>query len=160
MLHARFVVATVSLIFIIALVAFSVSPAFCYDEDEARAAVETVEGEVLSCYRAVADAQAAGANVSDLLSTLNEAEWLLSKAKLAYSQKDFNSTVVYTEECLSLLGNFVEQAEVLRQDAEAANRWDFMVNFVGSGAGAVCVIVGGSALWTFLKKREEVKEKT
>lgn len=149
-----------SLVFIIALVAFSVSPALCYGDDEARAAVETAEGEVLSCYRAVADAQAAGANVSDLLGILNEAGWLLSKAKLAYSQDDFNSTVVYAEECLSLLGNFVEQAEGLRQDAEAANRWDFMVNFVGSGVGAVCVVVGGFALLTFLKRREEVKEKT
>jgi hypothetical protein len=131
-----------------------VSPALAYSEGEARAAVETAEGKVLSCYGAVSEAEKAGANVSDLLSVLNETGWFLSRAKLAYSQGDFDSAVIFADNCSSRLDGIVAQAESLKLDAERAGHWDFMVNFVGSAVGAVCVVVGGFAFWVFLKKRE------
>ncbi|MGB9854913.1 MAG: hypothetical protein ACPLRY_08970, partial [Candidatus Bathyarchaeales archaeon] len=99
----------------------------------------------------------AGANVSELLGVLNEAGWFLSRAKLAYSQGDFGSATAYANECQSMLDGFVDRADVLRREAEAAGRWDFMVNFVGSAVGAVCVVVGGFAVWVFLKRREKSK---
>ncbi len=142
-------------IFVVVFAFLFFSPALCYSEDEARAAVEAAEGEVLSCYEAVADAQAAGANVSDLLGVLNEAGWLLSKAKLAYSHEDFDSAVSIANECRSILDGVVGQAESLKLDAERAAYWDFMVNFVGSSVGALCVVVSGCAVWVFLKRREE-----
>jgi hypothetical protein len=132
-----------------------VPPALCHSESEARAAVEAAESEVLICYNAAFEAEKTGANVSELLNTLNEAGWLLSKAKLAYNVTDFDSAFAYANECSSRLDGFLEQAENLKLDAERAGYWDFMVNFVGSGVGAVGVVVGGFAIWTFLKKREQ-----
>ena len=154
MSHIRFVIAVSYVLFLVFAVS-SVSPALCHSEGEARVAVEAAESEVLSCYNAAFGAEKAGANVSELLNTLNEAGWLLSKAKLAYSQGDFDSAFAYANECRSRLVGVVEQAENLKLDAEQAGYWDFMVNFVGSAVGAVCVVVGGFAIWTFLKKREQ-----
>lgn len=127
--------------------------------EDASSAVLAAEGKVVACYGAVADAQKAGADVSGLLGVLNEAGWFLSRAKLAYGEGDFDSAVAYADNCSSRLDGFVEQAEGLRLDAERAGFWDFMVNFVGSAVGAVCVVVGGFAVWVFLKRREEIRER-
>lgn len=125
--------------------------------DEALLAINEANGKLRTAYEGVFKAERAGANVSGLLVVLNEAGWFLSRAKLAYSQGDFDSAVVYANECRSMLEGFTDQADALRRSAEAAGRWDFMVNFVGSAVGAVCVLVGGFAVWVFLKRREEVK---
>jgi len=130
-------------------------PCFGVGSGDAFSAISDADGQVVVCYRAVADAERAGANVSSLLEVLNEAGWLLSRAKLAYSQGDFDSAVVYANECLFMLDGFVDEAEGLRRSAEAAAHWDFMVNFVGSAVGAICVVVCGYALWVFLKRREK-----
>ncbi len=124
---------------------------------DAFSAISDAEGKVVACYKAVSDAQGAGANVSDLLSVLNDAGWFLSRAKLAYNQSDFDSAVVYANNCSLKLNGFLEQAESLKLDAERAGYLDFMVNIVGSGVGAMGVVVGGFSVWVFLKKREETK---
>lgn len=146
----------------LSLVIFSalfIYPALGYSENEAKTAVETAENKVLSCYNAAYEAEKTGANISELLNTLNDAGWLLAKAKLAYSQGDFNSSVTLANECQSKLEGFIDQAEDLRQSAEKASYVDFMVNFVGSGISTMCIIIGSFALWAFLRKREEVREK-
>jgi len=156
--YGRFVIA-VSCVLLLVFAVLFVSPALCYNEHEAKAAVEATESKVSSCYGTVFEAEKAGANVSNLLSVLNEAGWFLSKAKLAYSQGDFDSAVAFADNCSSRLDGIVAQAESLKLDAERAGHWDFMVNFVGSAVGAVCVVVGGFAVWVFLKKREEIRER-
>jgi hypothetical protein len=148
----------ISCVFFLVFTALFVSPATCYSEDEARSAIEAAESEILNCYNAAFEAQKAGANINELLSALNEAGWLLSKAKFAYSQEDFDSSVSFANECQSKLEGFLDRANVLKRNAEKEGYLDFMNNFVGSGVGALCVIIGGFAFWTFLKKREEVKE--
>lgn len=148
---------TVFCAFLVIFAVLFVSPVLGYGEDETRAAVEAAESEVLSCYGAVFEAEKVGANVSELLSILDDASWFLSKAKLAYGEGDFDSAVSFANECRSRLNGFVVHAEDLKNGAEQAGNWDFMLNFAGSGVGAVCVVVGGFALWTFLKKRTEVK---
>ena len=134
-------------------------PCFGLSGEDASLVISAAEGKVVVCYEAVSAAQEAGANVSGLLSVLDEAGWFLSKAKLAYSQGDFDSAVAYANNCSLRLNGFLEQAESLKSDAERAGYWDFMVNFVASSVGAVFVIVGGFVAWVFLKKREEAKRR-
>jgi hypothetical protein len=127
-----------------------------HNEGDASSAIADAEREVLRCYGAAAEAERAGANVSDLLTVLNEAGWLLSRAKLAYSQRDFDSAFDYANDCKMHLDGFgfVERAEGLKRNAEEAGKRDFMVNFVGSGVGALGIVVGGFVFWNFLKRRE------
>ena len=156
MSSVRFITA-IFCIFLVVFAVLFVPPVSGYGENEAKTAVEAAESEVLTCYGAAFEAEKAGANVSVLLSVLDEADWSLSKAKLAYGEGDFDSAVSFANECQSRLNGFVDQATSLRSDAEQAGYLDFMVNFVGSGVGALCIVVGGFALWTFLKKREEAR---
>jgi len=155
--NVRFIT-TIFLLLAVFAVLFA-PPVLGYSENEAKTAVKAAESEVLTCYDAAFEAEKAGANVSMLLSVLDEAGWFLSKAKLAYSEEDFDSAVSFANECQSRLNDFVDQATSLRSDAEQAGYLNFMVNFVGSGVGALCIVVGGFALWTFLKRREEARRR-
>lgn len=139
-----------------AFISFLLSNAFAYSGDEAKAAIAEAENEVLNCYAAAFEAEKAGANVSELLNALNEAGWLLSKAKLAYSQGDFDSAVAFAAESRARLVDFIVKAENLKRRAEEAGRRDFMFHFVGSSAGALCIVVGGFVFWSFLKRRESL----
>lgn len=147
----------VAAVILLVFMFFQICPVLGYTENEAKTAIEKAESEILSCYMAVFEAEKAGANVSEPLTVLNEAGWLLSKAKQACNTTDFDSAFTFANESRTKLDGFMDWTGELKRNAEQASRWDFMVNFVGSSVGAICVVVGGFTLWTFLKKHEEAR---
>lgn len=149
-----------ALAFVAALVLtfFMVNVPFCVfavGEAEAGSAVAAAEGRVVVCYRAVADADEVGANVTGLLVVLDEAGLLLSRADLAYESGDFDSAFDYAVQSREKLDGFVVEADALRDDAIQQRSWDFMVNVVGSVVGAVVVVCGGFIVWFSSKTRLE-----
>ena len=56
-------------------------------------------------------------------------------------------------ECSSMLENFVDRANDLKEEAAERSRWDFMVNFVGSIVGSVSIIAVSFSLWTLFKRK-------
>ncbi|MEM2338379.1 MAG: hypothetical protein QXP06_07290 [Candidatus Bathyarchaeia archaeon] len=133
---------------------FWASHALCLSQKDAEVAVQFAESKLLDCYRVVYEAEKAGANVSGLLKVLNEAGWLLSRAKLAYSNGDLNLAYEYALNCSQKLEGIASQADNLRLEAEHAGRMDFLINYVGSAVGSLAVAVGGYAVWILLKRRE------
>lgn len=153
LLSVRFV-----LVFLMALLMVFSSLGGCFvvfavDEAEARGAVVAAEDMVVECYRVVEGADEAGANVTGLLTRLNDAGLLLSKASLAYGEGDFDSAYDLAVQSQGMLNDFVVEANVLWWNALQAQHWDFMVNVVGSAVGAVVVVLGGFFVWFLLKRR-------
>jgi len=126
---------------------------FAAGEAEARGAVVAAEEMVVECYRVVGGADEAGANVTGLLTRLDDAGLLLSKASLAYGEGDYDSAYDLAGESLVRLDGFAVEANVLWWNALQARRWDFMVNVVGSAVGAVVVVLCGFLVWFLLKRR-------
>ena len=139
-------------VYFVANVSFLV---FAVSETDAKSAIAAAEDKVLTCYEAAAKAEDAGANITELLRFLNDAGNLLSKAKLAYNNGDFDSAFNFAVQSRDKLKGFVGEAEGLRESAMQANYEDFMFNVVGSGVGAVAVLVGGYIVWVILKRREK-----
>jgi len=135
-----------------------ISTASCSSQEEAESAIQSAEDAVLDCYKAVFEAEKAGANVSSLLQVLNKAGWLLSRARVAYNNGDFNSAYEYAANCSQMLEGRVDEANSLKLEAEDARRMDFLVNYVGYSVGAVAIVVSGYAFWVFLKRREKTVE--
>jgi len=129
--------------------------AFAVDETDVRSSIAATEENIVVCYRAIADADEAGATTTALLAALNEAGELLSRADLAYKMGDFDSALDFANQSQERLNGFVAQAVVLRETAVQQRYWDFMVYVVGSIVGTVVVVVGGFAVWFFLKRRYE-----
>jgi len=124
-------------------------------EGDARAAIAEAKNRVADCYRAVADAESAGANVTGLLNALNEAGMLLSRGYLAYNVGDFGSARDFAVWCSGNLTGVVDEADALKQTAMQERYWDFMVNVVGSAVGSVAIVCGGFAVWFFLERCEK-----
>lgn len=127
--------------------------AIAFSESDAKSAIVAAEEKIVVCYQAVAEADKAGANVTALLAVMNEAGWLLSKAKLAYQTGDFESATNFASLSQERLSGFVEEADGLRGTALQQRYWDFMVNVVGSTMGTVAVIGGSFVVWRLLKRR-------
>ena len=122
-------------------------------QGDAAAAISSAKSTVLSCYNAAKDAEAAGANITTLTGTLNEAGSLLSRAELAYSTGDFAAATSFAVQSQNKLSNFVAKANSLRDAAARRESRDFLVNVVGSVAGTFAVVCAGVGTWVFLKKR-------
>ena len=143
---------SLALLFLVFLLGLS-STCFAASEAEAASAIAATRERVVLCYGVVSGADEAGANVSSLLSVLDEAGWLLSKAELAYGKGDYDSALGNATSGLGKLDGFETDARRLRDSALWQRNWDFWVNFVGSGVGAVAVLVGGFLAWRFIKKK-------
>jgi hypothetical protein len=143
---------------VLMLVFFAVGAPFCVfavDEAEAGSAIADAEERVVVCYRAVADADGAGANVTGLLGVLDKAGLLLSRADLAFMAGDFDSAFDFAVESQEVLDGFVSEADALRDNAIQERSWDFMVNVVGSVVGAAVVVCGSFIVWSSSKTRLE-----
>ena len=126
---------------------------YCSSETDARSAVAEASQRVNTCYSAAADAAKAGANVTGLLVTLDEAGGLLSKAELALAKGEFDSASTLAHLSEERLVGFEDGAVSLGDAASGSRSLDFAFGVVGSSVGAVLVVVLGFLLWPFLKKR-------
>jgi len=126
---------------------------FAASEAEAASAIAATREKVAWCYQAVSEADRAGANVTGLLFTLNEAGLLLSKADLAYRMGDYDPAERYATLGLNRLIGFESEARNLRDFGLWQRDSDFWVNIVGSSVGAVVVLVCSFLVWGFLKRK-------
>jgi hypothetical protein len=122
------------------------------EQSNASTAVSSANNRLLDCYSAVKEAEAAGANISALAATFNEAGSLLSQAELAYAANDFSVALNLATQSQNKLNNFIEEANTLRETAVQQQNSDLMINVVGSTVGTLAVIIAGFAAWHFLKK--------
>jgi hypothetical protein len=128
---------------------------FCLavDENQARSAIVQADQTIKDCYLAVAAAEKAGGNVTDLLSTLQYVGMLLSKANLAFGRGDFDSAYNLAVQSKAKLDGVVADADSMKNAAEQRGITDFMINVVGSSVGTVAVLFGSLAVWFGLKRR-------
>jgi len=135
------------------LILFLAHACLAVDEGQARSAMVEADQTIRDCYLAVAPADKAGGNISDMLSVLQDAGMLLSRADLALGKGDFDSAYNLAVQSKARLGGFIAEASSVKDAAENSGFVDFMINIVGSSVGTVAVVVGSFAVWFWLNKR-------
>jgi len=128
-------------------------PVSALAQNDAAGAIASAKQQIVACYDAARQAEAAGANISSLTSALNDAGDLLSRSELAYSQGDLGGAQTLASQCSQRLSSFVSESNVLRDAAVQQRNFDFWVNVVGSVVGTFVVIVTGFVVWRFVKKQ-------
>jgi len=126
---------------------------FALSEDVAASAIEEAEGVMASSYRAVLEAEGAGANVSGLLARMNEAGELLAQAQVSYRLGDFDGAARSADLCGEIGEGVMVEALGLRDlavlEAGQRFRWTMMGSMLG-----VVIVVGASFLgWRIFKLR-------
>ena len=131
-------------------------PAFVRaDQSSASSELASTQRKLVECFNSAKAAETAGANISELTSTLNVAGSLFSQAELAYSSGNFSGAEALAVQSQNELGNFVSTASSLQSAAAQRQNVDFYLNFVAPIVGAVAVIVGSFAVWSLLKRKYE-----
>jgi hypothetical protein len=83
----------------------------------ALSAIQTAQNTIQTCTQTVAAAEAAGANVDTLMTTLKQATDQLNQAQLAYAVGNNNDAYRYASQSQSTLNGFTNQAATLQQTA-------------------------------------------
>ena len=135
------------------LILFLVPACLAVDESQARSAIVEADQMIKDSYLAVAPADKARGNISDMLSVLQDAGMLLSRADLALERGDFDSAYNLAVQSKARLDGFIAEANSVKDTAEHSGFMDFMINMVGSSVGTVGVVVGSFAVWFWLNRR-------
>jgi hypothetical protein len=128
-------------------------PRLVLAQGDAAAAIASAKQQIVVCYEAARDAEAAGANITGLTAILNDAGALLSSAESAYAVGDSGAASAFAVQSVGRLDGFVSAADALKATAEQQGSFDFWLYFVGSIVGTIVVIGGSYVLWVFLSKR-------
>jgi hypothetical protein len=138
---------TVTVIFLVAT-AFLAVPVFAEQGSAISSAQDTFKG----CYDAIKQAQAAGANVNSLMTTLNEAAGLLAKAQLAEASGDYSSANNYAVQSQNQLNGFISQADSLKENAMSNSNQNLIIA-IFSIIISVAILCAGIALFVVLNRK-------
>lgn len=141
------------IIFILATFIF-VSPVLANNEQEnVSSNVTSAENAIISAYRAVLEAEQAGANVTDLLAKLNKAGEDLAVARMLYRNGDFDRAIDLANSSRNIgeeVQNAAHQLRDLTWNEGVQRMWFTMLSSV---FGIILVVLGSLWVWRFLKRR-------
>jgi hypothetical protein len=122
-------------------------------EDEATSAISEAEEATVSAYRAVLDAESAGADVTSLMSQLNKAAELLAQANMSYEIHDFKNATLFAGMSKGNATEVIIKAHKTRDLALYENSQRFKFTLAASIL-SICMILFVSFMsWRFFKRR-------
>lgn len=147
--RAKICLVAAMIFFISAMVFTSTASA---DQNSAQSAISSAQSNFKNCYQAVKQAQAAGANVNQLMTTLNNSSALLSKSQLAYASGDYNSAYTYANQCQNELNGFVSQANALQANAANSRNSRYLIDGI-SIIASIAILCVGIAAWSHISRK-------
>lgn len=128
------------------------SPVFSSEEAVAEESMSEAESVVVSAYRAVLEAEKVGANVTILLSQLNDAVSYLSKAYMSYRMGNLEDASHSANLCVDVGKEIEMEALGLRDEAEKESSRSLVNVLILSGIGVFSVLCVSAAGWGIFKK--------
>lgn len=146
----KFFAAFFTIVFLALSLAFYASVASVKGE-EAYPIVEKAENDLKNAFEAVLEIERAGANVSILTASLNEAGLFLAKAENAYATGNFNEAAYLAESCSAIADNIIRRAEALKGEASALRQTVFWQNLFASLLGSAVFLIALYLVWKWFK---------
>ena len=123
---------------------------FCFSIDVHEAfhdVFSETEDAVGLAFRAVSEAEAAGANVSSLLLRLNEAAGLLSRAEMLYDLGDHEAALAAANRSLTIAKSVRDDALILRRLADEEKSRAFQFSLAFSILGSAAFLISHFLVW-------------
>ena len=138
-------------VLLVACLVFSVPWVCAVGPEEASGTVADADRSLRDAFRVVWDAEAAGANVSVLVSRLNEAGGALASADDALAAANYSGAVSLAGACKGLADGVSGEAAVLKSDAVVrAADWWLTVSF--SVVGAAVFVAALFLVWRWFRR--------
>lgn len=144
------VAAIVALLFMAVLFTYPVLA----QQGNAQASINQAKTALENSYAAALQAEDAGANITSLVSTLNNAAGLLSQAELAYASHGYAAANDYAVQSKNALNGFDSQVASLKASAVNIQAQHFGTALF-SAVAAVAFLLVGFGLWFVLGRREK-----
>lgn len=144
---------TVALFVLLALFSCFLHVCYAVDQAEVEETLVKAESELISAYTSVAEAEIAGANVSELLVRLDLAGSLLAEAKNSCRIGDYEGAAYLLAVNFSdVVSGVLDYASDLKSEAEEAYSRELLFNVGISSVGLSFLFVLSLFGWRFLKK--------
>lgn len=129
--------------------------------DDARTVIDSAELTLLIAYRNVLAAESAGADITALVESLNEAVDLLNQAKESYDSGDYASALDHSSRSKELSEKVTSEAEQLKAEAERTSQISAAAFFIGVPLLLVALVVAGYYGFKMMRERsvEEIMKK-
>ena len=113
--------------------------------DEASSSVAEADVAIREAFKATLNAERAGANVSGLMSRLNEAGVILGEAEIAFGNGDSSRAADNASQCINIAESVKSDADVLKalalDEAQAVFRTSLIVSVVGTASFVVVLVL-------------------
>lgn len=122
-------------------------------EDTTTTNIERAENALVSAYQAVLEVEQVGADVSGLLTELNEAGEFLAEARMAYRLGDFDNATSSADMGRDIGEGVGVKAYELKNSEWRENIQRMWWTIMGSVLGVIMIASGSFWVWHFLKRR-------
>ncbi len=137
---------------IFGLIFLCITPVFA-QSDQAYLKLESANMAFKEAFNAIYDAKTAGANITNLIEQLNNGADLLTQAKYAYLQNDFDAVIIKSEGVILLVeqvNTAAQNAKLFAYNSSQSALW--LIRGV-SIIGSIIFIIVLLLLWTWFKQR-------
>jgi Trk-type K+ transport system membrane component len=125
------------------------------DQADAAPAISAAQTSLRNCYLQTQKAEAQGANVTTLISTLNQADTLLTSAQAAYARNDFQTANDLAQQTQNQLSKFTTEETSLTASANQKSNSNAL-GLAAAVAGSAGGLVVGFAAWAILNRRDRL----
>jgi hypothetical protein len=122
-------------------------------QTDAASELEVAKIQLINAYISVQQAEEAGANITELAVTLNQAGSLFSQAEQAYSKGDFATSQNLSAQIQGKLGNLSDSADILKEAVTQQKADDLWIKLLYPIFGSIAIIVVAIAVWFVLKRK-------
>jgi len=129
------------------------STCFAADVNEANDALILAEEEISLVYLEVANAEAEGADISNLLNKIKTASVFLSNSHIAFRSGDYDLSIISSLNCMREIEGVFEEATHLKLDSQNENNNNQFSTALFSGVGVVLVVVLGFVGWKIVRNK-------
>lgn len=126
---------------------------YVFGSDDTLSKVTEASDAMQQASRATLEAEKAEADVSTLVTRLNEADQLLTNADLAFRAGNYSNALQLAEQCTGLANNIATEAVSLKLTAEANHQQKLILTVAVSSVGLSLLFTLSLVGWRFLKNR-------
>ena len=126
---------------------------FAFGADDASSKIFQADDAVTQAFGAVKAAQEAGANVSALLTKVNEANTVLAEAHTAFRSGNNETASLKSDQAFNAVQSVVNEAESLKRSAESDSQGKLVWTALLSGVGLSLLFVACLFGWSFFERR-------
>jgi hypothetical protein len=130
---------------------FTINNSLAYTKDEANTSIQQADEATTLAFQAVLEAEKVGANVSRLITKMNEAAVLLTNAKIMAYKEIFHDTIELANSSIEIANSVKYEAANLKISTMSLHDYIFKISIIESLVGVTAFLLSMTFFWRWFK---------